>query len=251
MSVASASGIAEGFEVGRVVSRTFGALSRNLVLFLGFALIFDGVPRLLGGLWGFLATSHNDSGSAPLATAVIGLLAFLGSTVLPVATTRATVSDLVGERPDFAACVKAGLKLFLPMLGLTIYSGIAIALASLLLLVPGIILYVAWSVAVPCYVQERVGISASLERSGSLTKGARWKIFAILLVWWVVSSLPKTPLEMPMNAAHVPAYAQALITSFIDVVLSMVLATLQATIYVELRDVKEGVSPKDLEAIFA
>ena len=171
--------------------------------------------------------------------------------VLQAAVTRATVSDLVGERPDFGACLKAGLALLLPMIGLSIVAGLGVGFATLLLIVPGLMLYIAWSVAVPAYVQERIGVFASFDRSRGLTRGSRWKIFAILVVWWIVAALLQAPAEMLTAAAHIPSYAQVLVSTLVQAVTSMVLATLQATIYVELRDVKEGVLPKDLEAIFA
>jgi hypothetical protein len=43
----------------------------------------------------------------------------------------------------------------------------------------------------------------------------------------------------------------ALVSGVIGAIAGMITVTVQASIYVELRDVKEGVAPADLEAIFA
>ena len=252
MSISTVSGTTEVFEIGRVLSRTFGAIGRNVALFVGLSAILAGVPQLIAGLWQASAGAIDKVGAPAVMAIVFGaLLGVLGTVVLQVAITRATVSDLVGERPRFAACLKSGITLFLPMIGLTIVAGLGVTLASLLLVVPGIMLFVAWSVAVPAYVQERVGISASLGRSRTLTKGARWKIFALLLVWWIIAVVLQVPATMLAAVAHAPSYVSVLLTAIVSTLTTMVLTTIQAAIYVELRDVKEGVAPNDLETIFA
>ena len=60
--------------------------------------------------------------------------------VLQVALTRATIGDLTGDRPTFAACLGTGFSLLLPMIGLTILGGLGVGLAMLLLIVPGLML---------------------------------------------------------------------------------------------------------------
>ena len=59
----------------------------------------------------------------------------------------------------------------------------------------------------------------------------------------------RRPLGILVAAVHLPPYLAVVFTTVLNLVGSMVLVTMQATIYVELRDVKEGVSPKELEAI--
>ena len=246
-------GTAETFEMGRVLSRAFGAIGRNFALFLGLAVIFSGIPQLIGGLWRVGVQDPAHQFGAPSIVAVVAgtLLGMIGGAILQVALTRATVADLVGEKPGFAACLRAGLALILPMIGLTILAALGVGLAFLLLIVPGIMLWVAWSVAVPAYVQERIGITDSLGRSRALTKGARWKIFGLFLIYWIVISLLGVPLGILIAALHLPPYLAVVFTAILNIIGSMVIVTVQATIYVELRDVKEGVSPKELEAIFA
>ena len=244
---------AESFEMGRVLSRAFGALGRNFVMFFALAVILAGIPQLISGLWRVAVTdpAHQFNGPAIVALVVGGLLGLVGSAILQVAITRATVSDLVDEPLGFAACLKAGIALTLPMIGLTLLASLGVGLASILLIVPGIMLFVAWSVAVPAYVQERIGITRSLGRSRALTKGARWKIFALFLVYGILVTILSVPASILTVVMHAPPYLAVVSTTIVSVLGTMVLVTVQATIYVELRDVKEGVSPRELEAIFA
>src|SRR5258708_17090641 len=60
--------------------------------------------------------------------------------------------------------------------------GLAVMFASMLFIVPGLILYMMWSVATPACVVERLGPFRSMARSRALTKGHRWKIFGLLLL---------------------------------------------------------------------
>ena len=53
---------------------------------------------------------------------------------------------------------------------------------GLLLVIPALILYVMWFVAIPVCVVEQLGPFRSLGRSRQLTKGHRWKILGLLLV---------------------------------------------------------------------
>ncbi len=243
--------IAETFDMGRVLSRAFGAIGRNAALFLGLAAILSGIPQLIAGLWRLGLSGPEFAGPIVIAAVGGGLLAWVGSAVLQVAITRATISDLVGERPSFAGCLKAGFAMLLPMIGLTILLGLGIGLGFMLLFVPGVMLYIAWSVAVPAYVQERIGVVESFGRSRALTKGSRWKIFGLLLVCWIVILILQAPTGLLTAAAQTPTSLSILITTAVSIVTTMVLCTIQAAIYVELRDVKEGAAPSDLETIFA
>lgn len=243
----------ETFEMGRVLSRAFGAIGRNFGLFLGLALILAGIPHLLTALWRVSAQDPSHPGGAPAIIALVAgsLLGLVSGAILQVAITRATVTDLVGEKPAFGACLKAGLALILPMIGLSILAGLGVGLAMILLIIPGIMLFVAWSVAVPAYVQERIGITDSLGRSRALTKGARWKIFGLFLVYAIAVFILNLPVGFMVAGFHASPYLAVAFSSLVSVLGTMVLVTMQATMYVELRDVKEGVSPKELEAIFA
>ncbi len=243
--------IAETFDMGRVLSRAFGAIGRNAALFLGLAATLSGIPQLIAGLWRLGLSGPEFAGPIVIAAVGGGLLAWVGSAVLQVAITRATISDLVGERPSFAGCLKAGFAMLLPMIGLTILLGLGIGLGFMLLFVPGVMLYIAWSVAVPAYVQERIGVVESFGRSRALTKGSRWKIFGLLLVCWIVILILQAPTGLLTAAAQTPTSLSVLITTAVSIVTTMVLCTIQAAIYVELRDVKEGAAPSDLETIFA
>lgn len=65
--------------------------------------------------------------------------------------------------------------------GLGIVSGLAILLGLLLLIVPGLILLVRWSITTPCLLSSDDGIFDCMRRSWHQTEGHFWPIFTSLL----------------------------------------------------------------------
>jgi uncharacterized membrane protein len=60
-------------------------------------------------------------------------------------------------------------------------------IASVLFLIPGLILFTMWFVATPVCVVEKLGPLGSMGRSSRLTKGHRWKIFGLFLLLIIIS----------------------------------------------------------------
>jgi hypothetical protein len=258
-----ASGIegAEQFDISSVISRAFGTIGANLLLFVGLALVLAGTPAFVLGWWqsSFLPAADGSDPSFIWTSAfwvpatVAWVVSIVAGAVLQAALTRATVLHLSGERPNFGHCLSAGLTMILPMIAIGILTSLGVGVGMLLLIVPGVILWLMWSVVVPVYVQEKAGIMGSFGRSSELTKGARWKIFLVMLIvvigLWLLS-IPAAMLE-GLAGSIGATIGVALMGAVVSALGNMVMVTIQASIYVELREAKEGIAPSDLEAIFA
>ena len=77
----------------------------------------------------------------------------------------------------FVDCVRAGLSHFFPVLAVLLVFYVSVFLGLLLLVVPGVLIAVMWSVAIPTLVAENLGVFECLNRSRELTRGSRSKIF--------------------------------------------------------------------------
>jgi hypothetical protein len=72
-------------------------------------------------------------------------------------------------------------------------AGIAVTIALLLLIVPGLLLAARWSAAGPLIVLERQGPFAALETSNGSVRGRTWSVVGALVVVFVVAALISGP----------------------------------------------------------
>jgi MFS family permease len=239
----------ESMQLGRVVQRTFGVFGRHFVLFIGLALLLTGLPGILFGLASGAVPGTPQA--APFTT-VVGTVTYLvslfGGFVLQAAIVRAVVADINSGRASFVDCLTTGMRVLLPVIGITILYMLGIMAGTLLLIVPGIVILLMWSVAVPSYVEERAGVVASLKRSRELTKGSRWKILGLYVVMLTIIVLIQMLVVAILGQAGTLAIVAAMLTS---AVFGTLFAAMIASLYVELRQVKDGATPDRLAEVFA
>ncbi|MFL6729234.1 MAG: YciC family protein [Sphingomicrobium sp.] len=253
--------------VGRVFERAFGAVRTNPLVILGLALVIGALPNLL---MTYLFVSGGVSSPQALAAGTISPRAFVAAALVSAiasmaigalvqgALTRATISAAEGNRVSFGDSLSTSLRVLVPLIILAIVSAIGIGFGLILLVVPGIILMLMWSVAVPVLVAERTGIFESLRRSGALTKGAKGRILGIFIVVLIAYGI----VTMILGVIGIASYsatnaaggltATNLIGSVVaGTLLNAAWGTIQPSLYVELRQWKEGTSVEALEQVFA
>jgi hypothetical protein len=173
------------------------------------------------------------------------------------------VAQSEGRRAGLGETLMAGLTMAFPLLGLAIIGGIAMLIGFVLLIVPGIILYLMWSVAAPALVEERLGIGAALGRSRALTKGARWTILGLLLIVLVIAWLISAVAAVINVALYggTEGMTAAVMSGTMPIgvmVVSLVTGTifsaiggvLMTSLYVELRAWKDGPAGAALAEVF-
>jgi hypothetical protein len=254
--------------IGRVFQRAFSAITFNPLVILGLALVIGAIPGIIMtflfyrlGIGAPAALRSGASVNAMVgATAVTSVLTLVISSLVQGALTRATVSAAEGRRVTFGESLGTGLRVILPLIGLSILLAFGLMVGFLLLVIPGIILLLMWAVAVPSLVIERVGVIGAFTRSAELTKGSKWKILALFIVllvgYWLLSAAIALIGLGTFNAANLsasggPTAANAIGGVIVGTIFNAVWGTIQPSLYVELRQAKEGNSMENLEAIFA
>ncbi|WP_143748347.1 hypothetical protein [Mesorhizobium carmichaelinearum] len=246
---------ADRFRIGRVLNDSLAVIYRNPVLCLGLGAVLYAVPRFGLSFWYVEATfASGSSGLALLSQyqifVIAGLLFYVGViAILQTALIRAAIVDMQGEKPSPGDCLAVAIAMFFPVLLTSLVVTLAIVLGLVLLIVPGILLLLRWSVAMPVLIQERRNILDSMARSRDLTKESRWALLGlwlILILGGTLVGVVAPRLVVPLNFTFgliVEAVVKAAVT-----VLSSVAA---AVSYVELRQLKEGTSVEQLAEIFS
>lgn len=257
---------ADDFRMGRVVSRLFEALLANPVPFLALTALFT-VPSLLLSLYTVTNITQTmgvtaAGGIAPGGmgrfiemSSLSGLVYLIFTFLLQAALTHGTISWLNGEKPSFGHLLSVAMKNFLPLVAIAILSGLGIMLGMALLIIPGVIVALMWSVVVPVKVIEATGITESFGRSRALTKGHRGRIFLLFLAYFVVAMILSFAVRPLLGIAMMPKpgdlnAAYILVDWIVRVVLTSITAVGATSIYYELRLVKEGIGAQQMAAAF-
>jgi uncharacterized membrane protein len=235
------------FDMGRVVQRTFGTVGRNWVTFALLALPLSVIPQGLLQLQ--IAGIRTGANTSMLGFGgLLSLIALVGGFILEAALTYGSVIDLNGRRPSFGDCLSVGLRNILPLIGLSILMGLAIAAGFVLLIIPGVLMALAWSVAVPSLVVERTGVFGAFSRSADLTRNHRGAIFLLSLAFAILSLIIGAVAGAIMSFAGTAA--SVVILGIVRGAETLIGAAGIAAVYSELRSIKEGVGPEHLAAVF-
>lgn len=255
---ASAGPVAGGrFDLGRVISRTFASIRDNALVFLIAAVVLVGLPSLLSVL-GQAALMQSEYMGAAFSFVAIGTILYvIGLCMLQGAVVKAAVNGFNGKKTEVGDAFGAGLRVFFPLLGLAIVTALGIFLGFLLLIVPGVILWVLWSVAAPAVVVEKRGVLEALQRSRDLTRGYRWPVFGLMVIYillnWVVGAAVgglSLALGGGLMGGGYSLVANLISGPVINVLSGVVASAGVASLYYELRSVKEGAAPEMVASIF-
>lgn len=165
-----------------------------------------------------------------------GLVGFLCQLLSSAALTQVVGCWLRDETIVLADSIVLAVRSLGVLVFLSIVQAVGIVFGFLLLIIPGIILGVGWSVSIPAAVVERVGVTEALGRSWRLTDGNRLAIFFAFLILSGLSKLVEW-----LSALAVSAEAALPVDLTVGTFFTAVQAVLTALIYFKLRAADDGV----------
>lgn len=241
-------------DIGRVMQGGFEVLGRQFGRFLALALLLSGLPSALMN-WAMLDAAAGSS--SPAAMFQSGdywgawLITMLGGYLLQAAVVRSALLQLAGKSADIRGSLVNAFRLILPLLGLGIVSYALMLVGFLLLVVPGIILLLMLIVSVPVLVQEG-GVFHSMRRSRELTRGSRGRIF-LLLILFGIAYAALLGLSSALTSALVgeQVVAQAIVQGLVGALTALLMAPMLASLYFELRALRDGATVEGLAEVFA
>jgi len=247
-------GRVSGFRIGDVLSRSFSLYFKKLPLYYLVGLVVT-APNLYFVMQSVNLTPTTVDGRQVLPPGywlTISLL--LGVSVVCYAIEYAALihialQDLRGRPVEAGMTVSRILSRTLPILAALFFSWFAVTLSALLLIVPAFIVWMMLSVVVPACVDDTPNPFTAMARSAELTKGNRWRLFGIHIIYIIVL-IVFSLLQQGALAASVSRQTMMLLSFPLGVALSSWSAVLSATMYSALRVAKEGVEGDHIATVF-
>jgi hypothetical protein len=172
--------------VGEILDAAFAVYRRNAFPLWKLVAVVVALPAAMNGALAVAERQVNDSDSSSGSLVILQLLVLLvslvASSLATAAALRLVADAYLGRAIDPGASLRFGLRRLPAVIGMSLLVGIAVVIASLFLLAPGIYLYVAWSVAMPALLGERLGVIRALGRSHALVRGRFWPCAGVIVL---------------------------------------------------------------------
>jgi hypothetical protein len=209
----------------------------------------DQVPNSFSAFSSRTSTTTADS-AASLGAEFVLLVVGLIATALTTAACVKAISDLyLGQPTGRGESLRFAARRLLPYLGMEVLYLLGLTVGFLLLIIPGIWLYGAWSVAAPALLIEGLSPPRALGRSRRLVKGRWFPTAGVLLVASVMAGVVGAAIQaLLVGAAFLPGKPPVLLGVTVVTLASAVSAiiatpfsaTVLTLLYYDLRVRREG-----------
>jgi hypothetical protein len=231
------------FRLGDVFTKAFAIFGRRFVPFIILTVIAE-IPEYLT----LITLETSDVGPLSgwrMAAVVVNLIC---SPIATGAVVYGVIQELRGRSFSLGESLQVALQRLLPMIGLAICVGLLTGLATILLIVPGLMVACRYYVAMPACLAEQTGVFDSMSRSAFLTKGYRWQVLGMLILIFIGGAIIEGIVWLIFRASGPFALQIAL-----QPVLAIVGAfngVIVGVYYYQLRVAKEGVDIDRIASVF-
>ena len=240
--------------VGEIIDATFTVYRRRFGPMFAIALMLVFIPFLISLVGG----CSLDSGGSATCASPIGWLAYIagsiGALVAGTAAVLVAAEAYAGVSSDWRRAMRIGLRRILPIIGATIVAGVLVGIGFVLLIIPGIFLFVSFAVVWEALIIEGAGPIESIKRSWRLVSGERWRVFGAgllvmiiaIIVFGVVSAVVWLILSPGLGmSGGMAGYVVQQVSTLLSTPLTAALGTV---IYLDLRVRKESLGTAELAA---
>jgi hypothetical protein len=203
--------------VGEIMDGAIAAVRRYPALMLGVSVIVVGIGQALNFVLQRAvlqnASGLVNSGRRPTAVIletfgdlsvnfVITIVVTSLAQVLLTGFLTVVVGQAVLGRPvSFGEAWSRLRPRLLPLLALTVLYALLVFAGTLLLIVPGVWLWVLYALATPVLVLESAPITMAFRRSRELVRGMWWRTFGILLLGSLLATIAAGIIGLPFSVA--------------------------------------------------
>lgn len=164
---------------GEILDGALVLMRRNFGLLLTVALVCQGVPTTMD----VYIDLSGGPGLNPGLSLLDRLLTIASGVLVTGATVHVVSEAYLGRTTALGDAIRFGGSRFGTVFGSNLISGVLTLLATLLLIIPGIVVACGFSVSAPAAAFESGSSSDAVRHSWELTKGFRWKALGL----WVVT----------------------------------------------------------------
>ncbi len=171
----------------------------------------------------------------PGALGFVLVLLFWAVSILYQGMVVELVQDVQDGRRDHSVgqLLRSVEPVFWPLVGVSILFGVAVAIGFVLLIIPGLILLVIWSVVAPVMVLERPGVFATFGRSREIVRGNGWNVFGVIVMVFVIVFL--ISIAAGLAASGLGSVGRALVQWVVNSAIAPVTALSASVLYFALR----------------
>jgi hypothetical protein len=239
------------FSGARAIRGALALITKEPVKILVFALLFVGLPDWAMTHFGdYPARTPQSVGATIGWTVAVMMVAMVSNAVLQAAVALIVQPSLADRTASLDGGRSSLIVLVFPVVALSLVTTLGILGGFVLLIIPGIILSLAWFVAVPAMVIERLGVIEAIKRSSHLTGNARGEIFGLSLAIGVMGAVIGWLIQLATTALDNATF-NLIASAVAQAISGAVGAVLAVAVYQELRQSREGSPDQALEAIFA
>ena len=245
---------ARPLDFNRLIAETGQALRVHWGLILAGPIVGIALSFLPLAIYRFLPASPDRVGGLTVLALIMSGVQWLVRTYYQAFVVRFVGAAMLGAPEHWRASLAVTLQRYPRLLAISLIYGLASGLGLLLLAVPGLMVATAWLVAMPVAAVQNAGADQALIRSQDLTRGNRWRILGGLLVYFVALlalSLIARLLNTSLSFGP-PTWIIILLISLPSILLTWAVGPVAlASLYVELRSLREGIRPNAVAEVFA
>ena len=266
----------QSFDVGRVVSSTFGVLKNNLIPFMLVTFVGAGIPMMFFSMWPvFLGVGEGINIFDPswaegipwegiIGPAIALYLLYMVLIIIVYAAVIHMTMNALNEREvRLGEALKSSLGLFLPLLaiGILVFFGMVIGFVPFV--IPGIFIMLGCALAFHIKVIEGGSIFGAISRSWTLSRGYKRWILLMMIIFGVLGAVIGLIFQLPvlffgnsqtalLEGGSMTFWVINAIATGLSQMVNSALSYIGLTVtYFEIRRVKEGVDFDKLAAIFS
>jgi uncharacterized membrane protein len=165
---------------------------------------------------GSIAQPSVDNPGWIVAAALGGLSAIVVFPLANAAIIHGVASSYLSHPTTMGECLRHGLRRWMPLIWTSFLASFFAGLGFLLLIIPGVILALRYSLSQHVAVLEETNGNAALERSAALMKGNYGSLVGLGLLLWVIATAVDTAATL-IPQVHVRVIVNSLIAGAVTV----------------------------------